>query len=68
MKVLCENSNHERREIGVCNSKEEAYEIITRFLNQHNYRAYYYNVSMYEDYERVDVGSWSEFFYIYYND
>ena len=69
MKVVFENSYGERREIGRCKKQEEAMKIINNFLNEHNYKSYYCRmwVGCDEDgaYTKVDVGSWSEFFYIY---
>lgn len=68
MNVLFENSYGERRKIGECSNKEEAFKIIKHFLDEHKYHPYYYRTweEKLDDcvYIKVDVGSWSEFFYI----
>lgn len=48
----------------------DAWNAIMKFMADHNYTSYYQRVSKMckhdiEDVEWVDVGSWSEFFYIY---
>lgn len=66
MIVKFENYNREMREIGRCKSQKEAFKIIKDFLDDHNYHAFYYRTWYPEDAKEmcVDVGSWSEFFYI----
>ena len=64
-KVIFENSRHEEREIGTTVDMQEAYKIIDKFLEGHNFKSYYKNVYEIEKGKiRVDVGSWSEFFYV----
>lgn len=64
-KVIFENSRHEEREISTAVDMEGAYKIIDKFLDEHNFKSYYKNVYEIEKGKtRVDVGSWSEFFYI----
>lgn len=64
-KVIFENSRYEEREIGAAFDMNGAYKIIDKFLDDHNFKSYYKNVCEIEkDKIRVDVGSWSEFFYI----
>lgn len=64
-KVIFENSRHEEREIGTAVYIQGAYKIIDKFLEEHNFKSYYKNVCEIEKGKiRVDVGSWSEFFYI----
>lgn len=48
----------------------DAWDAIMKFMADHNYTSYYQRVSKMcrheiEDVEWIDVGSWSEFFYIY---
>jgi len=65
--VIFENSWGQRREIGSAPIISGAYTIISDFLKKYNYKSYYWNISEVEPgLTRVDVGSWSEFFYIKY--
>ena len=64
-KVIFENSRHEEREIGTAVDMKGAYKIIDKFLDEHNFKSYYKNICEIEKCKtKVDVGSWSEFFYI----
>lgn len=62
LKVIFDNG--EDRLIGTADNQEEAYKIINDFLDQHNYKSYYWRISPYEDYTWIDVGSHTEFFKI----
>lgn len=51
-------------------ARRVAWDAIRQFLADHHYQSYYQRVSNVcrhgiEDVEWIDVGSWSEFFYIY---
>jgi hypothetical protein len=61
------NSQNQEREIGKAITQKEAYEIINKFLEDHNFKSYYTRVNMHEQYLFIDVGSHSEFFKIYDN-
>lgn len=63
-KVIFENSRKREREIGTAVDTVGAYKIIDKFLDEHNYKSYYKNVYGVNGRTKVDVGSWSEFFYI----
>lgn len=64
MNVYFENSHGEERLIGIGFTKDECYNIIDLFLDEHEYKSYYKR-SWETDRELcVDVGSHSEFFYI----
>lgn len=63
-KVIFENSRHEEREIGTAVSMDDAYSVIDKFLDEHNFKSYYKRVWEENGRNKVDVGSWSEFFYI----
>ena len=64
-KVTFENSRKQEREIGTAVDINAAYKIIDKFLDEHNFKSYYKNVCEIEKGKtRVDVGSWSEFFYV----
>lgn len=45
-------------------SMKAAFEKINDFLNEHNFKSYYTNVSWCDDFVRFDVGSHTEFFYL----
>ena len=63
--VMFENSWGQRKEIGCAPMMSGAYMIINDFLKKHNYKSYYWNINKVEPgLTCVDVGSWSEFFYI----
>lgn len=56
--------NEELREIGEASNRQEAWEIINKFLDDHNYKSYYARVWKSGNFYAIDVGSWSEFFYV----
>ena len=64
-KVIFENSRKQEREIGTAVDMNGTYKIIDEFLEEHNFKSYYKNVcEIGKGKTRVDVGSWSEVFYI----
>lgn len=63
-KVIFENSRKQEREIGTAVNMDSAYDVIDKFLEEHNYKSYYKRVYGVNGRTKVDVGSWSEFFYI----
>lgn len=64
MKVEFENSIGYRRIIGECETYKEAVKIIQNFLNNHNYKPYYWQWTMGEEEWTLDVGSHTEFFFL----
>ena len=62
--VYFENSYKEMREIGNTSSVEEVYNIIDKFLKDHNFKSYYKRIWNEEGITKIDVGSHSEFFYV----
>ena len=56
------------RDIGISKDKDGCFKIINEFLGEHNYTSYYMRVwdteFQGEPATKVDVGSWSEFFYL----
>ena len=64
MKLYFHNSRGVERLIAEPSNREEVVKEINKFLNDHNYKSYYTRV--WEDDGRlmIDVGSWSEFFYL----
>lgn len=64
MKLEFKNSKGVRRLIGSPSNVKEAFDIIKKFLDEHNYKSYYTRINFLEDEWELDVGSWSEFFYL----
>ena len=65
MKLIFQNSRGEERVIAEPQDKKEAVKEINKFLDDHNYKSYYMNVCEDDNNRlRIDVGSWSEFFYL----
>ena len=66
MKLYFENSNGKRRVIAAPKTREEAWEIIHAFCEERNFRIYYVRTWKTPDGAEVfDVGSHTEFFYLY---
>lgn len=67
MRVTFKNAIGKERTIGTCETEKEAWKIINDFLKEHNYKSYYHRTSFIEELNRywIDVGSWTEFFYVY---
>ena len=63
-RVMFENLRKEEREIGTAVDMESAYDVIDKFLEEHNYKSYYKRVWEENGKIKVDVGSRIEFFYI----
>lgn len=69
MKIELEYSQGEkkvRKVIGEATNKRDAWMIIKGFLDDHNYKSYYQRIEPHPDerYVWMDVGSWSEAFYL----
>lgn len=65
-KVFFENSSGEKRCIGAAAQKEKANKIIIDFLNERNFKSYYWrHWNTKDNIERIDVGSHTEFFEIH---
>lgn len=65
MTVYFENTNGVQREIGTTDSEVEAFKIIRKFLDDHNYKAPYWRSWSGESGQTwIDVGSHTEFFVI----
>lgn len=66
MKLYFKNSDHELKLIAECESEELCYDEINKFLEDKNYKSYYYRQWITDDgIITVDVGSHSEFFEIH---
>ncbi len=65
MVLLLQNSQGKERIIAEPINKREVIEEINKFLDEHNYKSYYFNICEYEENKlRIDFGSWSQFFLI----
>lgn len=66
--VKFSNGVGEVRNIGISTDKDGCFKIINEFLDEHNYTSYYMRVWDTEFHgepaTKVDVGSWSQFFYL----
>ena len=68
MKLYFENSDGKRRVIAAPRTRDEAWDIIRAFCKERNFKIYYIRTWREPDGAEVfDVGSWSEFFYLYDN-
>ena len=66
MRLTFENSFGEERELAIVSSEEEAFQKIQKFLSDHNFKSYYTRITFLEPTRRMyDVGSHTEFFYLY---
>lgn len=66
MKLYFENSYGERRIIAEPKTRDGALEVIHAFCEERNFTIYYIRTWKTPDEAEVfDVGSWSEFFYLY---
>ncbi|EXM38543.1 hypothetical protein RASY3_14570 [Ruminococcus albus SY3] len=64
-KVEFQGLSGKRRAIGVATTKEWCFKIINEFLVEKNYKSPYTRTWEVDDKTtKVDVGSWSEFFFI----
>ena len=64
--VSFERSNGEEIILETVSTMEKAYNSINKFLEDHNYESHYMRqwYDKTKDKLKIDVGSWSEFFYI----
>ena len=63
LKVIFQNCVGHEHEIGTAVDKKGAFRIIDKFLEEHNFKSYYKRVWEENGRTKVDVGSWTEFFY-----
>ena len=59
-----ENSEGKRKIIGNPETMQEAWEIIDKFLKDHKFKSHYKRLNLFDTEWQIDVGSWSEFFYL----
>ena len=56
------------RIIGDAETIKECHQIIMKFLDEHDYKSYYQRMWIEDNKVIIDVGSWSEFFWISHSD
>lgn len=59
------DSTEKERLISIVKNESEAFQSISDFLKEHNYKSYYTRSWREGDHIVYDVGSWSEFFRLY---
>ena len=65
LNVIYKNCKGQKRIIGTAETNDEAFKVINDFLADHNYKPYYRRIWEKDDKTTVvDVGSYTEFFYI----
>ena len=65
LKLVFKNSQGIKHEIADVQNEEEALKEIQKFCADRNYEIYYIRSALHYDVIKYDVGSWSEFFYLY---
>lgn len=68
MKLTFVSHDNKEIDLGNFNNVTEAEKEISEFLKQHDYKSYYFKISQFVSKLVYDVGSWNEFFIVYYND
>lgn len=68
MKLIFKNSYGKERVIANPQNEEEAFKEINKFCNERNFEIYYIRSWMSGNRKKYDVGSWSEFFYLEYDE
>lgn len=68
MKLYFENSKGKKKLLGKYKTEKGAVRRINRFCEDHNFKIYYMRIVEHDEYKWYDVGSHSEFFYLYKND
>ena len=68
MKLYFENSFGKKKLLGQYETERDAVRDIIRFCEDHNFTVHYIRTTEAEEYKWYDVGSHSEFFYLYKND
>ena len=64
MKLYFKNSQSKERLVAECETVKDVGKEIQKFLDDHNYKSYYSRSREVDGRIKIDVGSWSEFFYI----
>ena len=65
MKLVCKKSNNEKRDITEVQNEEQAINEIKKFCHNKNYDIPYISVSYHTNVIIYDVGSHTQFFYLY---
>lgn len=65
MKFTFKNSSGEERFLADVEKEEDVWQIMQDFLKEHDFKSYYTRVIAYPNFKEYDVGSHTEFFYLY---
>lgn len=66
MRLTFQNSHGEEREIAIVSSEDEAFDKMKEFMDVHKFKSYYTRITCMGPVARMyDVGSHTEFFYLY---
>lgn len=58
------NSQGESRPLSSPTSTKKLWNDINKFMEEHHFKSYYKRLWFEDDKLKIDVGSWSEFFYV----
>ena len=64
MKVYFRDSQHNKRFLGETETKENAWKIMRKFMDDHNFTCYYTRIWFADGYTWFDVGSHTEYFLV----
>lgn len=64
MLIKFQNNVGVERIVGEGKTRQECNQIIQKFLEDRNYKSYYWNIYKSKGRVQIDVGSWTEFFFI----
>ena len=65
MKLVFKNSNNKKQDIADVQNEEQAINEIKKFCHNKNYNIPYLSVAYYTNVIIYDVGSYTQFFYLY---
>ena len=68
MKLVFVNRRGKEKKLGIFDTIEQAEKRIQQFLEEKHYDAPYWRVVHFDTKYTYDVGSWSEFFVLYFDD
>lgn len=68
MKLTFMKGQKVETELATTSSREEAEKIIHKFLDDHEFKSYYFKLSIFPSKTVYDVGSWTDFFVLYNSD
>lgn len=66
MLLVYKKSNNTIENVATVNNEEEAIKEIKKYCDNNNYEIPYINISSHSDKIIYDIGSYTQFFYLYY--